>query len=77
MHWFPNWTALDFLGKHEDTEGFYVLVGLAIGGGTFYGLDNSGCSTHGCLDDFLVGILLTLDLDIGIDGGCTSQKLAS
>ena len=75
MPWLPNRTALDFLGEHEDKEGFYVLVGLAIGGGTFYGFDDSGCSTNGCLDDFFVGVLLTLDADVGIDGGCTEPEV--
>ena len=75
MHWLPNRTALDFLGEHEDTEGFYVLVGLTVGGGTFYGLDDTGCSTHGSLDDFLVSILLTLDANFGIDGCGTEPEV--
>ena len=75
MHWLPYGTAFYFLGEHEDTEGFYVGVGLAVGGGTFYCLDDSCCSTYGCLDDFLVGILLTLDADLGIDGGSTEPEV--
>ena len=75
MHRFPYRATFNFLGEHEDTEGFYVLVRLAIGGGTIYSLDDSGGSTYGSLDDFLVGILLTLDADLGIDGCCTKPEV--
>ena len=71
VHGLPYGTALNFLVKHKDTEGFDVFVGLAIGGGGFYGFDDTGSTSDGGLDDFLIGVLLPLDMDVGVYGGGT------
>ncbi len=77
VHWFPNRTALYLLTEHEDTEGFNVLVWLAVGGGAIYRLDDTCSTSYGSLDYLLVGVLLTQNVYVCIDGGCTEPKLAS
>ena len=52
VHWFPNWTALNLLGEHEDTEGLNILVGLTIGGSTIHCLKDRG--TGHCPDCFKI-----------------------
>lgn len=63
VHWLPDWTALDFLGQHEHAERLHILIRLTIGRRTIYGVNHTCSAAHCCLDDLLVGIFLTLNMN--------------
>ena len=68
VHGLPDGATLDLLVQHPYSHGFDIIIWLAVGNRTVYPMDHSCSTTYGCLDDFLVGVLLSFDLDIGRDG---------
>ena len=75
MHWLPDWTALDFLGQHEHAESFHIFVRLTIGRRTIYGVNHTCSSAHCGLDDLLVGILLTLNMNLRVQRRSTKPEI--
>lgn len=75
VHWLPDWTALDFLGEHEDAESLHIFVRLTIGRRTIYGVDHTCGAAHCGLDDLLVGILLTLNVNGRVQCRCTEPEI--
>ena len=75
VHWLPDWTALDFLGQHEHAESLHIFVRLTIGRRTIYGVNHTCSSAHCGLDDLLVGILLTLNMNLRVQRRSTKPEI--
>lgn len=61
VHGFPQGARLDIEGVEAHAHGFYVGIGLAVGGGGACLVDDASGSSHGTGDDALVCLLLSLD----------------
>ena len=75
VHWLPDWTALDFLGEHEDAESLHIFVRLTIGRRTIYGVNHTYSAAHCGLDDLLVGIFLTLNVNGRVQCRCAEPEI--
>ena len=68
VHGLPQGARLDIKAVETDAHGLYIGVGLAVGGGGACLVDDSGGSSHGAADDALVGLVLSLDVEVGREG---------
>lgn len=75
VHWLPDRTSLDFLCEHEHAESLHIFVRLTIGRRTIYGVNHT-CSTAHCgLDDLLVGLFLTLNVNGRVQCRCAEPEI--
>lgn len=77
MHWLPYRTAFNLLIKHEDTKSLHVIIRLTISDSRINSLDDTCCTTYNYPDNFLVGVLLPLNLDLRIDSCSTEPEVCS
>ena len=71
VHRFPQWTGFDVSSIQNDAKGFDVGVWLAVGYGCLCCVSHAGSAANGSSDYFFIGVLLSFDFQIGIEGRCT------
>lgn len=75
VHRFPEWSGF-YSGCIEcHAQCLHVVVGLAVGGGGFYGVGDSRRTADGSGNDFLIGILLAFDAEVGGEGSRTEPEV--
>lgn len=64
VHRLPYRTALDLLGKHEHAESLHILIRLTIRRRAVHRMNHTCSTADSRLDDLLVNILLTLNMNL-------------
>lgn len=64
VHWLPDRTALDLLGKHEHAQSLHILIRLTIRRSAIHRMNHTCSTANSRLDNLLISILLTLNINL-------------